>query len=165
MSNTEYKPTPIDMEVNCSRPCEEGESDIMYQKKPNGCWYRLIIGYRRAQHNWVLPVIVAQSAGYPSWARLCADFPQFNRKNPAEYSKPGVDFDKGLQVGGNELQHCITLDKVRDMIEEAFKERITGKDDPDPENGIVLDRGVLYITIRGKRHRVAMADELEKITK
>ena len=91
------------VEVNCSRPCKEGETDIMYQNKSNEYWYRAIITHKRGAHSWMLPVIVAQSAGYPTWERLVEDFPQFQRKNPAEYSKPEVDFDKGLKVGGADI--------------------------------------------------------------
>ena len=118
-------------------------------QRPDGRWVRVSLDFtpdedeRRANMVCaVIPKAVACSDYFDSWQELVRVFPEFQRKKPYQRD---VSFDKGLKVGGDGT--CIG-----------------GEKDRDPENGIVLDRGVLYITISGKRHRVAMADELEKIT-
>ena len=71
-------------EANKDRPLRTGESEVMMEDKAFGGWHRVVGHFHGGAHfkaNWT-------SRAYVSWQALILDYPQFRRKNPAEYSQP-----------------------------------------------------------------------------
>ena len=105
-------------EAQKARPLGTGESEVMLENKHFGGWHR-VVGYFETDPCEF--VATWTSKAYDTWTALVDDYPQFQRKKPAEYAETAADRAERVKTSLKEGERFVTRDELQTAINDVLR--------------------------------------------